>query len=47
VGGEVAIHHKSYDPEKLSYFELEDISKLYGYYFGDLMYFREEVMNIL
>ncbi|XP_059450972.1 uncharacterized protein LOC132181751 [Corylus avellana] len=40
VGGEVVVHHESYDPDKLSYFELEDMLKEYGYGSGDLMYFK-------
>jgi hypothetical protein len=41
VGGEVAVHHKTYDPEKLSFFEIDGILKPYGYKYGDLMYFRD------
>ena len=31
VGGEVSVHGESYDPDNLSFFELEDICKEYGY----------------
>jgi hypothetical protein len=40
VGGEVSVHHESYDLDELSFFVLEDISKEYGYKLGDLMYLR-------
>ncbi|GLT67649.1 hypothetical protein SLA2020_399410 [Shorea laevis] len=40
VGGDVVVHHESYDPDKLSYFDLEAMLKEYGYNSGDLMYFK-------
>jgi hypothetical protein len=47
VGGEVAVHHESYDPENLSYFELEGISKPYGCKSKDLMYFRNPKKSLV
>jgi hypothetical protein len=41
VGGEVAIHIESVDPDELSYFELEAICRPYEYNSGDLIYFQE------
>ncbi|XP_059461906.1 uncharacterized protein LOC132190900 [Corylus avellana] len=41
VSGEVTVHSDSYDPDNLSFFEVEDICKDYGYKAGDLMYIRE------
>jgi hypothetical protein len=41
MGENVCVHGESYDPDNLSFFELEDICKDYGYKAGDLMYFRE------
>jgi hypothetical protein len=41
MGGNVCVHDESYDPDNLSFFELEDICKDYGYKAGDLMYFKE------
>jgi hypothetical protein len=41
VGGEVAVHTESVDPDELSYFELEAICGPYGYNSGDLIYFQE------
>jgi hypothetical protein len=41
MGGNVCVHGESYDPDNLSFFELEDICKDYGYKAGNLMYFRE------
>lgn len=40
VGGDVVVHHESYDPDKLSYIDLEAMLKEYGYKSGDLMYFK-------
>jgi hypothetical protein len=31
LGGQVEVHKHSIDPDKLSYFEIEDICKEYGY----------------
>lgn len=45
VGGEVAIHHETYDLEKFSYFDIEGISKPYGYKSRDIMYFRDPEKN--
>jgi hypothetical protein len=41
VGGEVAVHTESVDPDELSYFELEAIYRPYGYNLEDLIYFQE------
>ncbi|XP_059431694.1 uncharacterized protein LOC132165226 [Corylus avellana] len=41
MGGEVIVHGEGYDPDTLSFFELEDICKDYGYKPGDLIYVRE------
>jgi hypothetical protein len=34
MGGNVCVHSESYDPDNLSFFELEDICKDYGYKAG-------------
>lgn len=47
VGGKVAIHKDIVDPDKLSYFDLEDICKGYGYQSGDLMYFKDPVKSLV
>jgi hypothetical protein len=47
VGGEVAIHHETYDREMLSFFEIEGILKPYGYNFGDLTYFKDPVKSLV
>jgi hypothetical protein len=41
VGGEVAVHTESVDPDELLYFELEAICRPYGYNLGGLIYFQE------
>lgn len=41
VGGDISVHHVSYDPEDMSYAVIEEISEHYGYKAGDLMYFRD------
>jgi hypothetical protein len=41
VGGELAVHKESVDPDELSFFELEAMCRPYGYNSGDLIYFQE------
>jgi hypothetical protein len=47
VGGEVAVHHETYDPEKLSFFDIEGILKQYGYRSRHLMYFRDPKKSLV
>jgi hypothetical protein len=47
VGGQDAVHKHSFDPDELSYFELESIYKEYGYRSGDLMYFKDLVKSLV
>ncbi len=46
TGGEVELHKDSVDLDKLSFFEIEDICKEYGYKLGDLMYFKDPVKSL-
>jgi hypothetical protein len=41
MGSDMAVHTESVDPYELSYFELEAISRPYGYKSGDLIFFQE------
>ncbi|XP_062170546.1 uncharacterized protein LOC133876254 [Alnus glutinosa] len=46
TGGEVELHKDSVDLDKLSFFEIEDICKEYGYKLGDLIYFKDPVKSL-
>ncbi|KAB1213175.1 hypothetical protein CJ030_MR5G021753 [Morella rubra] len=41
VGGDVSVYDELYDPNCLSFFELEDIVKTYRYKPGDLIPFKQ------
>ncbi|KAB1205801.1 Ubiquitin-conjugating enzyme E2 variant 1A [Morella rubra] len=41
VGGDVSVYDEAYDVDCLSFFELEDIVKAYGYKPGDLIYYKQ------
>ena len=45
MGGDVAVHTESVDPDELSYFELEAICRPYGYKLGNLIFFSKSWSN--
>jgi hypothetical protein len=45
--GEVEVHKVSVDLDKLSYFEIKDICKEYGYRAGNLMYFKDPAKSLV
>ncbi|XP_062166992.1 uncharacterized protein LOC133873286 [Alnus glutinosa] len=46
LGGEIEVHKVSVDLDKLSYFEIENICKEYGYKAEDLMYFKDPAKSL-
>jgi hypothetical protein len=40
VGGQLDVYDQTVDPEQLTFFQLENIMKNYGYKHGDLLYFK-------
>ncbi|KAB1202479.1 hypothetical protein CJ030_MR8G006230 [Morella rubra] len=43
----VNVHGEPYDPYCLSFFEVEDIVKNYGYKSGDLSYYKESSIDLV
>ena len=46
VGGDISIHGEGYDRDCMSFIEVESILKSYGYKRGDLVYYKQVVMNL-
>ncbi|KAB1206956.1 hypothetical protein CJ030_MR7G008128 [Morella rubra] len=41
VGGDISVYDEPYEPDCLSFIEVETIVKTYGYKVGDLIYYKE------